>query len=237
MKKLIVNADDLGQTAGINKGIIQCYEQGIVTSASLMVRYPAAENAAAYAKENKGLGIGLHVDLGEWKLENEKWVPLYTVVNIEDAKAVKEEVERQLEIFYRLLGRGPTHIDSHQHVHMRKDVLEVFENIAGQMEVNLRGRGRVKYCGDFYGQLSDGSAWHEAISVEGLANIIRQIDNEFTEMACHPGLDDSIATMYRDERFTEVETLCHPRIKTEVAKAGVQLCSFEGIPFTVSKKL
>ena len=50
-KKLIVNADDFGQSAGINSGIIRAHEEGIVTSASLMVRYATAADAAAYAKK------------------------------------------------------------------------------------------------------------------------------------------------------------------------------------------
>ena len=43
---LIVNADDFGQSSGINRGIITAHEKGIVTSASLMVRWPAAVEAA-----------------------------------------------------------------------------------------------------------------------------------------------------------------------------------------------
>jgi hypothetical protein len=43
---LIVNADDFGQSPGVNRGIIQGFDQGIVTSASLMVRWPAAAPAA-----------------------------------------------------------------------------------------------------------------------------------------------------------------------------------------------
>ena len=60
---LIVNADDFGQSTGINKGVIQAHEEGIVTSASLMVRWPAAPEAAAYARNRPGLSVGLHVDL------------------------------------------------------------------------------------------------------------------------------------------------------------------------------
>ena len=49
-RALIVNADDLGRSSGINRGIGIAHERGIVTSASLMVRLPAAREAAAYAR-------------------------------------------------------------------------------------------------------------------------------------------------------------------------------------------
>ncbi|HEU4340947.1 MAG TPA: ChbG/HpnK family deacetylase, partial [Candidatus Binatia bacterium] len=60
-KYLIVNADDFGQSHGINRGIITAYGDGIVTSASLMVRWPAAADAAAYARKQPGLSVGLHI--------------------------------------------------------------------------------------------------------------------------------------------------------------------------------
>jgi chitin disaccharide deacetylase len=62
-RSLIVNADDFGQSPGVNRGTIKTCEQGIVTSASLMVRGPAA--AGAYGQERPTLSLGLHLDLGE----------------------------------------------------------------------------------------------------------------------------------------------------------------------------
>jgi predicted glycoside hydrolase/deacetylase ChbG (UPF0249 family) len=35
---LIVNGDDFGRTAGVNRGIIEAHQRGVLTSASLMVR-------------------------------------------------------------------------------------------------------------------------------------------------------------------------------------------------------
>src|SRR5215469_1972759 len=119
-RHLIVNADDFGLSAGVNRGIIECAGHGILTSASLMVRWPAAAEAAAYAKQNRAISVGLHVDLGEWVFRDGEWVLLYRVVDTDDALAVKEEIHRQVAEFRRLVGRPPSHLDSHQHVHRKE---------------------------------------------------------------------------------------------------------------------
>src|SRR5215831_3654590 len=80
VRQLIVNADDFGQSPGVNRGIIQAHERGIVTSASLMVRWRAAAEAAAYARAHPRLGLGLHVDLGEWEYRDGDWTMLYQLV-------------------------------------------------------------------------------------------------------------------------------------------------------------
>lgn len=86
-RHLIVNADDFGQSLGVNRGIIEAHERGIVTSASLMVRSPAAADAAAYSARRPKLSLGLHLDLGEWSYRGNRWVPLYEVVRVDDAEA------------------------------------------------------------------------------------------------------------------------------------------------------
>ena len=69
-KYLIVNADDFGRSRSVNRGIMSAYEYGIVTSASLMVRWPAANEATAYARRHQSLSVGLHFDFGEWCYRN-----------------------------------------------------------------------------------------------------------------------------------------------------------------------
>lgn len=227
-KKLIVNADDLGQSEGINAGIIKAFEKGIVTSASLMVRYPAA----ALAKKYTGLGIGLHVDLGEWIYRDGNWDPLYEVVALDDSKAVEDEMIFQLESFYRIMGKVPSHIDSHQHVHLRESLRPVFLALAHKLGITLRGcSAKVKYCGDFYGQSGDGSPLHDAISVEHLNRVIACLPEGITEIACHPGLHNDIKTMYGIEREMELNALCDMSVKETIANANIELCSFEGIGF------
>src|SRR3954452_23338645 len=124
-RSLIVNADDFGLSAGVNRGISEAHERGIVTSASLMVRGPAAEEAAAYARAHPALSVGLHLDLGEWAWHDGGWGSVYEVVRADDAEAVADEAGRQLPAFPRLAGRAPTHLDSHQHVHCNQPVLSV----------------------------------------------------------------------------------------------------------------
>src|SRR5437763_9883092 len=114
---LIVTADDFGQSAGVNAGVFEAHERGIVTSASLMVRWPASGAAAAYARGHPRLSVGLHVDLAEHSYVDGEWQARYEVVATDDASAVQEEVERQLARFRDLVGRHPTHLDPDQPVH------------------------------------------------------------------------------------------------------------------------
>lgn len=231
-KKLIVNADDFGQSKGINSGIIKAHEQGIVTSASLMVRYSAAIDAAAYAKNNPTLGVGLHIDLGEWFYNDGDWKSLYEVVALDNIDEVKKEIKNQLETFYRIMGKKPTHIDSHQHVHLRENIRNVAIEIAKELNVTLRKcSNKVNYCGEFYGQLTDGSPYHKAISVEGLNQTLSQLPDGLTELACHPGVNNDFETMYKVERQMEVDSLCDKTIKELIANTDIQLSSFNGISF------
>jgi hopanoid biosynthesis associated protein HpnK len=63
LRRLVVNADDFGCSQSINQAIIRAHREGILTSASLMVNEPWAAEAVALARENPGLGVGLHLVL------------------------------------------------------------------------------------------------------------------------------------------------------------------------------
>ncbi len=134
-KYLIVNADDFGQSSGINRGIIEAHEHGIVTSASLMTRWLAAGEAALYAQQYPKLSLGLHLDLGEWVCHGESWVPVYTVVHLQDRSALEREVYRQVEHFRYLVGKEPTHINSHQNVHLHEPLRSIALQLSGTLGV------------------------------------------------------------------------------------------------------
>jgi predicted glycoside hydrolase/deacetylase ChbG (UPF0249 family) len=228
---LIVNADDFGQSHGVNRGIIEAYERGIVTSASLMVRWPDALEAAAYSRQHPGLSLGLHVDFSEWAYRNGHWVSLYEVVSMKDTTAVADEVSRQLAMFRRLVGREPTHIDSHQHVHLWEPLRTVLTEVTCELAVPLRHCGmEVRYCGDFYGQTAEGIPFPDAISVDGLLKILETLPPGFTELGCHPGAENDLDTMYSSERAEEVKVLCDPHVRASIVDMRIELCSFRNIP-------
>ena len=228
---LIVNADDFGLSDGVNRGIIEAAERGIVTSASLMVRQPAAASAAAYAREHGKISVGLHLDLGEWIYRHHEWVPLYSVVPTENAPAVRSEVGRQLAEFHRLVGRPPTHLDSHQHVHRREPVRSIMVKLSRQLRVPLRELdSRIHYCGDFYGQTGEGKRLAGVLSVAGLKRILASLPPGITELGCHPGYGEGLNTMYRAERALETKVLCRPEARAALTRLGITLCSFDLLP-------
>ena len=107
-----------------------------------MVRWPAATEAAAYARVAPQLGVGLHLDFAEWAIRDDEWTRLYEVCDLDNPLAVRREVERQIEPFFHLMDRPPTHLDSHQHVHQDVRVRRIVEEAARRLEVPLRARRR-----------------------------------------------------------------------------------------------
>ena len=231
-KFLIVNADDFGQSPGVTRGIIRAHEEGLVTSASLMVRGSAAALAGAYATQRKVLSVGLHLDLGEWAYRDSAWIPVYAVVALDNAEAVRREARRQLALFRSLLGRDPTHLDSHQHVHRREPVRQILSELAAELGVPLRDHSPdIRYCGNFYGQGADGTPYPEILTVDNLIRILAALPAGTTELGCHPGEDElDLDTMYRAERAQEVRVLCHPRTRAAVDGLGIERCSFASLP-------
>jgi chitin disaccharide deacetylase len=227
---VIVNGDDFGRSAGINAGILECHDDGILTSASLMTLWPASAAAAAAAGTRPRLAIGLHVDLGEWIHTNGSWAPTYERVPLDDEHAVRAEVERQLRAFRRLLEREPTHLDSHQHVHRTAPVRTVLAEIAAELAIPLRHFcPAIRYCGEFFGQSNTGEKNLEALSVSALAGILRNLPRGTTELACHPGYAHDLATSYREERELEIQTLCDSRVRAAITTSALAVGSFADV--------
>jgi chitin disaccharide deacetylase len=223
---LIVNADDFGRSAGVNRGVIQAHEHGVVTSATLMVRWPAAVEAADYARRSS-LGVGLHLDLGEWVYRDGEWEPRYEVLSKPSSEeAVAEEIDRQLERFESLMGRPPTHLDSHQHVHTDDPARAAVQSLAQRLGLPVRGlTPGIRYAG-FHGQDGHGNPLPEAISVEALVRTIEELPPGTTELGCHPAAKADHPSAYGKERLRELEALCDPRVAAAIHRCGIALRSF-----------
>lgn len=229
MKALVVNADDLGLSAGVNEGVLRAHAQGIVTSTSLMVRQPAAAAAAAAAGLHPRLSVGLHVDLAEWESDGDEWSLRYAWTDVADQAAVRREVAAQLELFQRLVGRPPSHLDSHQHVHREQPAAGVLAELAARLEVPLRHAPPVRYCGNFYGQGRRGHSYPEAIQPAALAELISGLPDGLTELCCHPAVRAEPGWQYGPERVVELSTLCSAAVRAAVDEAGVRLLGFREV--------
>jgi predicted glycoside hydrolase/deacetylase ChbG (UPF0249 family) len=224
VRTLIVNADDLGHSEPVNAGIAEAHEQGIVTSASLMVRRAAAEDAALYARTHPRLSVGLHVDLGEWVYrDDEGWIAVYDV----DAAAIEQEVRSQLDAFRSRVGHAPTHLDSHQHVHRREPARSAVLALGETLGIPVRHFDpRIRYCGEFYGQTDRGEPLPDLITPAALVRVLETLPGGITELCCHPASGPVPDSSYDAERGRELVALCDQSVRRAVAECEIRLASF-----------
>lgn len=220
MKRLIVNADDLGAGRGINRGIVEAHRSGIVTSASLMVDMPASEEAARLAVELPRLSVGLHA-----VLTDEDRAP---TVDFDDRKQCGMELQRQVRRFAQLTGGSPTHLDSHHNVHRDPRLLPCFLELAAELRLPLRGHSPARYFSTFYGQWDGGETHLEWIAPAGLVRMLEaEIGPGITELGCHPGyLEGDFHSSYGVERETELRTLCDPAVRRAIEGLDIALVDF-----------
>ena len=219
MKYLIVNGDDFGASSGVNRGIKEAHLHGILTSASLLVNTPWADEAARLAAGLPNLSVGLHADLRD-ELDKASG----------DPEGVRESLQQQFRQFESLVERPPTHIDSHHNVHRDPRALAPFLELAREHDLPLREHSPVRYVSKFYGQWN-GQTHPEQVSVENLEQIIgSEIGDGISELSCHPGyVDEGHVTSYREEREAELRTLCDPRIRRTLAERLITLISYRQI--------
>ncbi len=131
-RRLIINADDYGLSRGVNTGIIEAAETGVVTSASMIVNLPGFDDAVARARSRPPLSLGLHLNLTTGKpltaapsltrRKTGEFYPLPTLIaratlGLVDSSEVARECAAQLDRMIEV-GISPTHLDSHRHIHV-----------------------------------------------------------------------------------------------------------------------
>lgn len=158
--ELIVNADDFGRSAEINRAVIRAHREGILTSASLMIAGPAAREAIELARENPSLAVGLHLTV----VDGPPALPPGRIPHLVDAagrfpnapvrlglryafhKVARRELANEISAqFDRFMASGLalSHVDGHQHLHLHPAVFDLMLPLATKC-----GAGRIRIVRD-----------------------------------------------------------------------------------------
>src|SRR3954469_16544328 len=152
LRRLIVNADDFGRSHSINEAVIRAHQEGILTTASLMVNEPAFEDAVKLAKANPTLGVGLHLTLlcGHSALALEKIPGLVNgqkeftnspaaagfryFFRQELREQLRSEIHAQFQKF-RETGLLLDHVNGHLHLHLHPTVFDILMQDAEELDI------------------------------------------------------------------------------------------------------
>lgn len=150
----IINGDDFGFSSEVNHAIIQAHEQGVLTSASLMVTGDAVEEAIALARNHPDLAVGLHLVLvcGRSVLSpsqiphlvdymgnfsnNPVQAGLRYQFHIAAHEELRREIRAQLKKF-RNLDLPLSHVDGHLHLHTHPVVLRILVELAQEFDIKV----------------------------------------------------------------------------------------------------
>ena len=223
---LIVNADDYGAAPATTDAILDCFERGAITSATTMVWMQDTERAAELAAERE-LPTGLHLNLTmdfdgpavppdvaavqgrltgrmSRRLGLTRWAyrPLLR-------GAVNTSIADQLGRFEELYGRPPTHLDSHNHVHLSPNVL---------FSKALSHGTKVRTSHDFAGRLGDSP---KVLRRALMRRRFRTTDSFFSIRSIHPELGGSgLEEALNRARTHSVEVMVHPHWEDEYELLG-----------------
>lgn len=251
MKRLVVNADDYGRTAGICDGTLAAHRDGIVTSATAMVLEPAAAEGIRKARrEAPALELGLHVVLtGGGRPAS----PSETVASLApggrfarnaealparlDRAEVAREIQAQITLFERVAGAPPSHLDSHHHSALHPEVEPAFAEAARRRNLPVRAsspeaRERLRRAGLRTPDAFFDGFFGAGATPENLRAILAALPDGTSELMCHPGYSDAElarGSTYAAERDREVEILSAPDLRGILGRLGIELVPFSRI--------
>jgi chitin disaccharide deacetylase len=239
VRALVINADDLGLTPGVNRGIFDACRRGVLTSASLMATAPAAGDAIAGLRDVPELGVGCHLTLVDGRPAlppreipsltgadgrfRHSWKPFIAACL---ARRVSlDEVERELAAqIERLRSAGVTltHLDSHQHIHAYPPIFTIVLSLAGRYGIGVVRVPFERRTAAVGGDLRARAAgWRQAVQNVALGRWAR-IDRDAAAAAgvrtpafigrVHTGILDRAAleSMLRHARPGVTELMVHP---------------------------
>ena len=248
MKRLIVNADDFGRAAGVNHGIVLAHREGIVTSTTLMTNAPGTAHAGMLAATTPGLDIGVHLVLTYAKPllnpsrirslvrdDGSFWRPSELLARSIDRREALMEYRAQFARARELLGREPTHIDTHHWIHDHPALSWAVCELA--RETGSAARTHTPEQRDEYRAKGVRTPDHfnrefqhpGHIEVADLLAILARLEDGVTELMCHPGEPDPelVATSaYARERPIELATLTDVRVRAALEQQRITLTTF-----------
>jgi predicted glycoside hydrolase/deacetylase ChbG (UPF0249 family) len=251
--KLIVNADDFGYTHGVTQGIVRAHREGIVTATTMMANAPDTKSAANVARSVKDLDIGVHlvVTYGAPLTPPERIPSLVTdgrfprVADLlrtgaPNAEEALVEYRAQYRRVRELIGREPSHLDTHHWVHdlpALEDALLALAKETGAAARTHDGRQRARFRDAgvrtpdrFVREFQHPGAIH----VEAMLGLLERVAEEggVVELMCHPAEPDLAlleGSSYSRERGVELETLTHPQVRAAIARLGIELADYRAV--------
>lgn len=151
-RRIIINADDFGLCEGVNQAVAQAHSSGVLTSATIMVNMPGADDAVKIAKEMPTLGVGVHLNLTEGPpVSKEACVErligadgqfdrspirlsLLSLTGHKIREAIRTELAAQIQWVIDH-GLKPTHLDSHKHIHACPALFSIVCQLAGRFGI------------------------------------------------------------------------------------------------------
>lgn len=237
IRRVIVNADDLGLTEGVNRGIVAAFQHGIVTSTTLIAGGRAFEHAVALIQQ-EALDTGIHLTL----LEEAPVLPPRLIPSLarEGGRLprrypfllqglvrrrirldeVRAELRAQIE---RCQAKGVvlSHMDSHQHVHLWPPLLTLCIELAREYGIPAMRCPRVDWRLEYCSRQGRGSALRLAmvLSLHVLAKVAApritqaglKITDHFAGLLISGGVNERRLTLLLERLHTGVtELVVHP---------------------------
>lgn len=229
--KLIVNADDFGLSRGVNYGIVDAHELGIVTSTTMLTNMPATDHAFQLLERYPHLQVGVHLTLscgapltsncptlinqqGEFRLTSQYPRLKEHEINV---KEVEAEWEAQIQQFYKR-GITPSHLDSHHHVHTWEPVIPVIKQLAQKYDLPVRTGFKQAPNGiRFWSDIMDTDFYKEGVKEQYFDELYGKYKgyDGTIEVMCHPAyIDDTLRhhSSYVEDRVREFKILTQVKL-------------------------
>lgn len=208
LKNLIVNADDLGWTEGINRGIADAHRRGLVTSTSLLANGRAFDSGLTVHRNHPDLGVGVHLNLSDGpptapassvpgllnKTGNLEGGPESLLLRIAARNLPLKEVEVEWDAQIAKIksaGISPTHLDGHKHVHMLPGLFQVALRLARKHGIGAirisHEESRLRSVLSSGGELNTSVLLKQGIQARGLKILAR----DAREMAERAGISST----------------------------------------------